>query len=240
MKYDKSFLRNKSLLIRKKKYDKPSALRKIYTIDAYEEIVSVDLVIEAVSEDINTKADVFKKIRSIVSEETIIASNTSSLSITQLASFTEYPSQVIGIHFFNPIDMMRLTEIVYGYHTSKLTIEWAKEFTVMLDKVPVVVKESPGLIVNRMLIPMINEAVSLLSEGVASNEEIDRAMKMGANHPIGPLALSDMIGNDVVLSIMQNLHFETGDQKYRPHSLLKKMVRAGALGRKTSLGFYKY
>ena len=169
-----------------------------------------------------------------------MASNTSSLSITELACLSSNPANVIGLHFFNPAPVMMLTEIIKGLMTSQTTIDWAINFSRNLGKEPVLVTESPGFIVNRMLIPMINEAIGILAEGVASAEEIDKAMCLGANHPIGPLALADLIGNDVNLSIMETLHMETGDPKYRAHPLLRKMVRANWLGRKTGTGFFKY
>jgi 3-hydroxybutyryl-CoA dehydrogenase len=170
----------------------------------------------------------------------VIATNTSSLSITELASITKNPENVVGLHFFNPAPVMKLVEIIVGLSTSNETATWAFKFAKGLGKEPVLVNEAPGFIVNRMLIPMINEAIGILAEGVATAEEIDRAMKFGANHPIGPLALADLIGNDVNLSIMETLHNETGDPKYRAHPLLRKMVRANRLGRKTGIGFYRY
>jgi 3-hydroxybutyryl-CoA dehydrogenase len=170
----------------------------------------------------------------------IIASNTSSLSITAFSSLFPIPKNVVGLHFFNPAPVMELVEIVVGHVSCDLVINQLKEFTSKLGKSPVVVNEAPGFVVNRMLIPMINEAVSILAEGVASAEDIDRAMKFGAHHPMGPLALADLIGNDVNLSIMETLYKETGDPKYRAHPLLRKMVRANHLGRKTKKGFFEY
>lgn len=215
-------------------------LGKIRTSDDYNSISGSDLVIEAVAECMESKRDIFKKLSSIATPEMILASNTSSLSITELGSLCPFPENVVGMHFFNPAPVMKLTEIISGLSTSKETLDWAFNFSKSLGKEPVMVNEAPGFIVNRMLIPMINEAIGILAEGVASAEEIDKAMRFGANHPIGPLALADLIGNDVNLSIMETLHNETGDPKYRAHSLLRKMVRANHLGRKTGLGFYKY
>ena len=215
-------------------------LGKIRTSGDYNSISGSDLVIEAVAECMESKRDIFKKLSSIATREMILASNTSSLSITELGSLCPFPENVVGMHFFNPAPVMKLTEIISGLSTSKETLNWAFDFAKSLGKEPVMVNEAPGFIVNRMLIPMINEAIGILAEGVASAEEIDKAMRFGANHPIGPLALADLIGNDVNLSIMETLHNETGDPKYRAHSLLRKMVRANHLGRKTGQGFYKY
>lgn len=215
-------------------------LHKIRVADDYSSISGSKLVIEAVAESMDSKRAIFKKLSTISTSEMILASNTSSLSITELASLCPFPENVVGLHFFNPAPIMKLTEIISGLSTSKQTLDWAFEFSKKLGKEPVMVNEAPGFIVNRMLIPMINEAIGILAEGVASAEEIDKAMRFGANHPIGPLALADLIGNDVNLSIMETLHNETGDPKYRAHSLLRKMVRANHLGRKTGQGFYKY
>lgn len=205
-----------------------------------EEVAGCDLVLEAVSEDMSVKHGVFREIAKYASPSSVIATNTSSLSITELASITKNPENVVGLHFFNPAPVMKLVEVIVGLSTSSQTADWACKFAQVLGKEPVLVNEAPGFIVNRMLIPMINEAIGILAEGVASAEEIDKAMKLGANHPIGPLALADLIGNDVNLSIMETLHNETGDSKYRAHPLLRKMVRANRLGRKTGIGFYTY
>ncbi|VVN65067.1 3-hydroxyacyl-CoA dehydrogenase family protein [Pseudomonas fluorescens] len=214
--------------------------RKISITSEYKEISDCGLIIEAVSEDMNIKHCIFKEIATTANPNAVIASNTSSLSITELASLTKNPQNVIGLHFFNPAPVMKLIEVIVGLSTSKETEIWAMNLAKSLGKDPVLVNEAPGFIVNRMLIPMINEAIGILAEGVASAEEIDKAMKLGANHPIGPLALADLIGNDVNLSIMETLHNETGDSKYRAHPLLRKMVRANRLGRKTGSGFYNY
>lgn len=227
----------------KKKIDTKTAvesINKIKVIEKYQDIDPVDFILEVVSEDASRKIEVFQEIGRISKSTTIVASSTSSLSITELASFTKYPDKVVGMHFFNPVSVMKLSEIIYGFYTSQETINWAMDFAGYFGKVPVLVKEAPGFIVNRMLIPMINEAIAILAEGIATAEQIDLAMKLGANHPIGPLALADLIGNDIVLSIMETLHMETGDPKYRAHPLLRKMVRANALGRKTKTGFFNY
>ncbi len=199
-----------------------------------------DMIIEAIIESQMPKQKLFIELSNYVSEEAIVATNTSSLSITSLGMELPHPENFVGIHFFNPALQMLLVEVVAGHLTSKETIGKAVKFAEKLGKTPVVVNESPGFIVNRMLIPMINEAVSIYAEGVASKEEIDKAMKNGANHPLGPLALADLIGNDICLSIMETLYAETGDPKYRAHPLLRKMVRAHHLGRKTNIGFYIY
>ncbi|MGM0216639.1 3-hydroxyacyl-CoA dehydrogenase family protein [Enterococcus sp. AZ109] len=205
-----------------------------------DKISKADVVIEAIFENPQVKKDLFVEIEKMVSTETIIATNTSSLSITELASVLTDPTRFIGIHFFNPADRMQLIELIKGEFTSEATLKKARSFSERINKIPVEVVESPGFIVNRLLIPMINEAIFILDEGIATAEDIDKAMKLGSNHPIGPLALADLIGLDVVLSIMEVLLTETNDSKYRPALLLKKKVRAGQLGRKTSQGFYQY
>jgi len=199
-----------------------------------------DLVIEAVIENLELKKKVYAELDAIVQPKAILASNTSSLSITALASCTKRPGQVIGMHFFNPVPVMSLVELIKGAGTSEETYAAAFEFVKSVGKTPVKVEEAPGFAVNRILVPMINEAAYLLSEGVASAEDIDTAMKLGANHPIGPLALADLIGLDVCLAVMEVLYTEFSDSKYRPCPLLRKMVRAGYLGRKTGRGFFKY
>lgn len=204
------------------------------------ELPACDLYVEAISEDLEAKVDLLSRLKDFVPDNAIVATNTSSLSVTALAMQVKIPENFIGIHFFNPTSVMKLVEVIKGLVTSDETLSRAISLVEMLDKKPVVVKESPGFIVNRMLIPMINEAIAILAEGVASKQDIDNAMKYGANHPIGPLALSDLIGNDVCLSIMESLYKETGDPKYRAHPLLRQYVRAGYLGRKTKVGFYEY
>lgn len=217
-----------------------SAIEKLTVSDSLTTIQSSDLVIEAVAEDFDIKLDLYNKLVPYVTENMIIASNTSSLSITAFANLFPKPENVVGLHFFNPAPVMELVEIVSGHVSCELVIDKLKVFTKSLGKSPVVVNEAPGFVVNRMLIPMINEAVSILAEGVATAEDIDKAMKFGAHHPMGPLALADLIGNDVNLSIMETLYRETGDPKYRAHPLLRKMVRANHLGRKTKKGFFEY
>lgn len=213
---------------------------KIEHSGTYEILGRVDFVIEAVPERIETKKSVFSQIAQHVASTTVVATNTSSLSVTEIASVMHYKENVVGLHFFNPAPVMRLTEVVTGMMTSEAVKQFAYDLSVRLGKTPVYVNEAPGFVVNRMLIPMINEAVGVFSEGVASALDIDTAMQKGANHPIGPLALADLIGNDVCLSIMDVLHSETGDPKYRAHPLLRKMVRAGKLGKKTMIGFFNY
>jgi 3-hydroxybutyryl-CoA dehydrogenase len=199
-----------------------------------------DLVVEAAVENMEIKKRIFNELDSICKPETILASNTSSLSITEVGTATNRPDKVIGMHFFNPAPMMKLVEIIKGMATSEETLDKVKEISVVMGKEPVEVEEAPGFVVNRILVPMINEAVGILAEGIASAEDIDKAMMLGANHPMGPLALGDLIGLDVCLAIMDVLYKETGDSKYRAHSLLRKYVRGGYLGRKTKIGFFNY
>jgi 3-hydroxybutyryl-CoA dehydrogenase len=199
-----------------------------------------DLVVEAAIENMKIKKEIFAELDGICKPEAILASNTSSLSITEVASATKRPDKVIGMHFFNPAPVMKLVEIIKGIATSQETFDAVKELSVAIGKEPVEVAEAPGFVVNRILIPMINEASFILQEGIASVEDIDTAMKYGANHPMGPLALGDLIGLDVCLAIMDVLFTETGDNKYRASSILRKYVRAGWLGRKSGKGFYDY
>lgn len=203
------------------------------------DIADSDLVIEAATENANIKKAIFKELDQVVKAEAILATNTSSLSITEVAMATQRPTQVIGLHFFNPVPMMALVEIISGQVTDVNVVEKVREVVLAINKTPVIVNEAPGFVVNRILIPMINEAIACLHEGVASAEDIDTAMKLGANHPLGPLALGDLIGLDVCLAIMETLFEELGD-KYKPHQLLKKKVRANQLGRKTGQGFFTY
>lgn len=203
------------------------------------DIADCDLVIEAATENANIKKAIFKELDQVVKVEAILATNTSSLSITEVAMATQRPTQVIGMHFFNPVPMMALVEIISGQVTDVNVVEKVREVVLAINKTPVIVNEAPGFVVNRVLIPMINEAIACLHEGVASAEDIDTAMKLGANHPLGPLALGDLIGLDVCLAIMETLFEELGD-KYKPHQLLKKKVRANQLGRKTGQGFFTY
>ncbi|MGM0436942.1 MAG: 3-hydroxybutyryl-CoA dehydrogenase [Bacillota bacterium] len=215
-------------------------LANVETTTEVSDLNDVDLVIEAVNEDMELKKKIFKELDEVTKDDAILASNTSALSITEIATVTERPDKVVGVHFFNPVPVMKLVELIRSITTSDETFEKVESLVEELSKTPVEVNEAPGFVVNRILVPMINEATFLLNEGVASAEDIDTAMKLGANHPIGPLALGDMIGLDVCLAIMETLHEEFGDSKYRPCPLLKKKVRAGQLGRKTGEGFYSY
>jgi len=203
-----------------------------------DDLGDADLVIEAVFENLDVKRALLEKVDGMVADDAIVATNTSSLSITELAHGLTH--DLVGVHFFNPATVMKLVEVIAGATTSEDTVAKVIAIARDLGKTPVRVKESAGFVVNRILVPMINEAVGVLAEGVASAEDIDEAMKLGANHPMGPLALGDLIGLDVVLAIMEVLQSETGDPKYRPHPLLRKYVRAGWLGRKTGHGFFTY
>ncbi|MGI2024337.1 3-hydroxyacyl-CoA dehydrogenase family protein [Shewanella glacialipiscicola] len=199
-----------------------------------------DLVFEAIVENVDAKKSIIKKYDNYITAETIWATNTSSLSITDMAATYSYPEKLLGLHFFNPVANMELVEVIPSMLTSEDTISRCWDFCIQVGKSPVRVEDSPGFIVNRLLIPMINEAVGILESRVATAEEIDSAMKLGAHHPLGPLALADLIGNDVCLSIMNALYSSTCDSKYRPSYLLQKMVSANKLGRKSGQGFYRY
>lgn len=242
-KAQKTIDKNLTRLVDKEKIDQAEKERIIANItisDDIQDVKDCDLVIEAASENPDIKKSIFKELDEVCDEKTILASNTSSLSITEIGSATKRPEKVIGMHFFNPVPMMKLVEVIRGKKTSDEVNQFIIDLSTEIGKTPVQVEEGPGFVVNRVLIPMINEAIGIYADGLASAEDIDTAMKLGANHPMGPLALGDLIGLDIVLAIMEVLYNEFGDSKYRPHPLLRKMVRAGELGRKTGVGFFDY
>ncbi len=220
--------------------DKDAALARITTSTDYAALATAQLVIEAATENYDLKVKILKQAEAVLPPETLIASNTSSISITKMAAVTARPEQFIGMHFFNPVPMMALVEIIRGLQTSDATHDAVRELALKLGKSPITVKNAPGFVVNRILVPMINEAFFVLAEGLATAEDIDAGMKLGCNQPIGPLALADMIGLDVCLAVMNVYLEEFGDSKYRPCPLLKEMVASGRLGRKTGRGVYTY
>jgi 3-hydroxybutyryl-CoA dehydrogenase len=230
-------------LIKKEKMteaEKTAALSRIHGSTQYQDLQKTQLVIEAATENFDLKVKILKQVDSLLGADVIVASNTSSISITKLAAATSRADRFIGMHFFNPVPMMALVEIIRGLQTSDNTHEAVHAFAKHLGKSPITVKNAPGFVVNRILVPMINEAFFVLSEGLASAQDIDAGMRLGCNQPIGPLALADMIGLDVCLAVMEVYLGEYGDSKYRPCPLLKEMVAAGQLGRKTGQGVYHY
>ena len=230
-------------LVKKEKMnaaDKAAALARIQTSTDYAAFKGVQIVIEAATENYELKLKILKQVDAVVAPEVILASNTSSISITQLAAATSRADKFIGMHFFNPVPLMALVELIRGLQTSDATHETVKALSEKLGKTPITVKNAPGFVVNRILVPMINEAFFVLADGLATAEDIDAGMKLGCNHPIGPLALADMVGLDVCLAVMEVYLKDYGDSKYRPCPLLKEMVAAGRLGRKTGQGVYTY
>ena len=219
---------------------KAVAMARVKTTSTLTDLAACDYVIEAATENEALKVKILKDLDAALKPETIIATNTSSISITQLAAATKRPDRFVGMHFFNPVPMMALVELIRGLATSDATIATAQELAKALGKTPITVKNSPGFVVNRILCPMINEAIFCLQEGLATAEDIDAGMKLGTNQPIGPLALADMIGLDIMIAVMNVFYEGFNDPKYRPAPLLKEMVAAGYLGRKTGRGFYTY
>jgi 3-hydroxybutyryl-CoA dehydrogenase len=219
---------------------KDEILARITPSISLQDAKDVDLVIEAAVENMKIKAQIFTELDNLCPAHTILATNTSSLPITEIAAVTKRPAQVIGMHFMNPVPVMKLVEVIRGLATSDEVYKAIEEMSVKMDKVPVEVNDAPGFVANRILLPMINEAIYAVHEGVATPEAVDNVMKLGMNHPMGPLALADLIGLDTCLSIMEVLHEGFGDSKYRPCPLLRKYVKAGWLGRKTGRGFYVY
>ena len=219
---------------------KAQALSRIQGTTDYQSLAGVDLVVEAATENIEIKLRILRQLDEVVGKDTVIATNTSSISITQLAAVVNNPERFVGMHFFNPVPLMELLELIRGLQTSDATHAVGMAFAKAIGKTAVTVRNSPGFAVNRILVPMINEAIFVLQDGLASAEDIDQGMRLGCNHPIGPLALADLIGLDTLLAVMNVFYEGFNDSKYRPAPLLKEMVDAGRLGRKTGRGFYSY
>lgn len=235
--------KNFSKMVAKEKIseaDKTEFLSKLQISTELDIFKDSDIIIEATTENMEAKKELAKQIDEICKEGAIFATNTSSLSITEIAACMKHPEKVIGMHFFNPVPAMKLVEVIKGFATDEAVNKEIIEMTEKIGKTPVQVEEGPGFVVNRILLPMINEGIGILADGLASAEDIDKAMKLGAGHPMGPLALADLIGLDVCLAIMETLYSEFGDSKYRPHPLLRKMVRSNNLGMKTGKGFFDY
>ncbi|MGC1372794.1 MAG: 3-hydroxybutyryl-CoA dehydrogenase [Candidatus Sulfotelmatobacter sp.] len=220
--------------------DKDSALKRIEPVTDRAKLAECDFIVEAATEKIEIKAEIFRDLDRLARPEVILASNTSSISITKLAALTKRPDKVIGMHFFNPVPVMKLVEVIRGLETSAETFSQTRDLALKLEKTPVEVNDAPGFVSNRVLMPLINEAIYAVMEGVAASEAIDEVFKLGMNHPMGPLTLADFIGLDVCLDIMRVMQEGLGDPKYRPCPLLIKMVDAGWLGRKSGQGFYRY
>jgi len=220
--------------------ERDAALAHVHATTSYDELRHADLVVEAATENPKIKLEILRRVDDLAKPDAIIASNTSSISITQLAAVTGRPDRFAGMHFFNPVPMMALVEVIRGLQTSDATVERLTSLAKRLGKTAIVVRNAPGFVVNRILCPMLNEAVFVLQEGLATAQEIDDGMKLGCNHPIGPLALADMVGLDVLLAVMEVFYHDFNDPKYRPAPLLKEMVAAGYLGRKSGRGFHAY